>query len=55
MRKRLKRQVNLEDRPRLVLRTADAFAAYAGIKNASKYMELSGYNTAVYGNFLNAY
>jgi len=55
MRKRLKNKVNLKDRPRLVLRTADAFAAYAYSLNTDKYMELSGYNTAVYGNFLNAY
>lgn len=55
MRKELKKQVNHRVMPRLVLRTAARIQVYAGIKNASKYMELSGLNTAVYGNFFGAY
>ena len=37
------------DRPRLVLRTADA---YANQLNTDKYMEVTAFNTAIYGNFL---
>ena len=37
------------DRPRLVLRTADA---YGISKNTDKYMDLTALNTVIYGNFL---
>jgi len=37
------------DRPRLVLRTA---AAYANQLNTDKYMEVTAFNTAIYRNIL---
>jgi len=54
----MREEYNIEyypSRTRLVLRTADANPAYAYHLNTDKYRELSGLNTAVYGNFFSAY